>query len=125
VKLIKELAAFFLSVAKNNFTVEFFSVFIPIVIVWETLPRLGVVPSSLLPPPTVIAATFKDLILNHDLLGHAWISMLSILITRSITCKTVNIEVKEAGYDGTKTIWQRPWARQRVYYAPGAERRAL
>jgi ABC-type nitrate/sulfonate/bicarbonate transport system permease component len=86
--LIRELSAFFRSVAKNNFTLEFFTVFIPIVILWEMLPRIGVVPATLLPPPTVIVVTFKDLILNHDLLGHVSISMLRFLFGLSIAVLT-------------------------------------
>jgi ABC-type nitrate/sulfonate/bicarbonate transport system permease component len=78
--LARELSAFFLGIAKNNFTLEFFTLSIPFMILWEMLPRLGVVPSTLLPPPTVIAVTFKDLILNHDLLGHVSISMLRFLL---------------------------------------------
>lgn len=78
--LARELSAFSLGIAKNNFTLEFFTVFIPLMILWEMLPRLGVVPPALLPPPTVIAATFRDLILNHDLLGHVSISMLRFLL---------------------------------------------
>lgn len=77
---IKEFSLFFLGVAKNNFTVEFFTVFIPILVLWEMLPRIGVVPSTLLPPPTVILVTFKDLVLNHDLLGHIFISMVRFLV---------------------------------------------
>lgn len=85
---VRELSAFSLGVVKNNFTLEFFTVFIPIVILWEMLPRLAVVPSTLLPPPTVIAVTFKDLILNHDLLGHVSISMLRFLLGLSIAVLT-------------------------------------
>ncbi|MEN4007531.1 MAG: ABC transporter permease [Methanobacteriaceae archaeon] len=86
--LIRELSAFFRSVATNNFTLEFFTVLMPILILWEMLPRLGVVPATLMPPPTVIAVTFKDLILNHDLLGHVSISMLRFLLGLSIAILT-------------------------------------
>jgi ABC-type nitrate/sulfonate/bicarbonate transport system permease component len=86
--LIRELSAFFRGIARNNFTLEFFTVFIPIVILWEMLPRIGVVPATLLPPPTVIAVTFKDLILNHDFLGHVSISMLRFLSGLSIAALT-------------------------------------
>ncbi len=85
---VRELSAFFLGVAKNNFTLESFTVFIPLVVLWEMLPRLGVVPSTLVPPPTVIAVTFKDLILNHDLLGHVSISMLRFSLGLAIAIST-------------------------------------
>ncbi len=85
---VRELSAFFLGVAKNNFTLESFTVFIPLVVLWEMLPRLGVVPSTLVPPPTVIALTFKDLILNHDLLGHVSISMLRFSLGLAIAIST-------------------------------------
>lgn len=86
--LVRELSAFFRDVARNNFTLEFFTVLMPIVILWEMLPRLGIVPSTLLPPFTVIVMTFKDLILNHDLFGHVLISMLRFLLGLSIAILT-------------------------------------
>lgn len=78
--LIKELSAFLREISKNNFTVEFFTVFVPIIIIWEMLPQLGIVSPSLVPPPSVVAVTFKDLVINHDLIGHVQISLLRFFL---------------------------------------------
>ena len=78
--ITREISLFFIGLAKNNFTLEFFTVFIPLLILWETIPRIGLVPPSLLPPPTVILVTLKDLVLHHDLFGHVFISMLRFLL---------------------------------------------
>jgi len=85
---VRELSAFFMGVVKNNFTLEFFTVFMPIMILWETLPWLGVVSPFLVPPPSVVAVTFWDLLVNHDLLGHVLISMLRFLLGLSIAILT-------------------------------------
>ncbi|HSW35051.1 MAG TPA: hypothetical protein VLH18_00420, partial [Candidatus Limnocylindrales bacterium] len=87
-RVTKELSAFFMGIAKNNFTVEFFTIFSPIIILWETLPRLGVLPPSLVPPPSVVAVAFGDLIINHDLLGHMGISLLRFFLGLAIAIAT-------------------------------------
>ncbi|HSV30641.1 MAG TPA: ABC transporter permease [Atribacteraceae bacterium] len=84
----KELSAFFTGVAKNNFTMEFFTVFVPLIILWEALPRLGVVPATLVPPPSVVAVTFWDLLINHDLLGHTGISQLRFFLGLMVAIAT-------------------------------------
>ncbi len=86
--VLKELSAFFTGIAKNNFTVEFFTVFVPIIILWEALPRLGVVPPTLVPPPSVVAETFWDLLVNHDLIGHVGISLLRFFLGLAVAIVT-------------------------------------
>lgn len=78
--LLKEVLAFFEGIIKNNFTIESFTVFVPILLIWELLPLFGIVPASLLPPPTIVLVTFFDLIINHDLIGHIGISMLRFFL---------------------------------------------
>ncbi|MBS3965881.1 MAG: ABC transporter permease [Truepera sp.] len=73
--VVKELAAFFGGVAKNNFTVEFFTVLVPIMALWEALPRFGVVSPFLVPPPSVVAVTLWELLANHSYLAHIGISL--------------------------------------------------
>ncbi|MBU1627592.1 ABC transporter permease [bacterium] len=64
----------------NNFTREFFTLFIPILIIWEILPSLNIVPKSLVPTPSVVAITFWDILINHNLIGHMGISLLRFFL---------------------------------------------
>lgn len=73
--VVREVAAFFRGVAGNNFTVESLTVFLPLLLLWELLPRLDVVPAALVPPPSRVAATFADLAANHGLASHLAASM--------------------------------------------------
>lgn len=73
---VREVAAFFRGVVGNNFTVESLTVFLPLVVLWEILPRLNVVPAALVPPPSRVAAALWDLAVHHRLASHVAISML-------------------------------------------------
>ncbi|MBT9141215.1 MAG: putative aliphatic sulfonates transport permease protein SsuC [Dehalococcoidia bacterium] len=70
----------FRTFAKNSFgsiiTREFLTVAVPILLLWEFLPRLGVVPQTLVPPPSTVALTFWDLLVEHDFMGHLGSSLL-------------------------------------------------
>ena len=57
-------------------TLEFLVLFVPILALWELLPRLGVLPSTLVPPPSRVAQAFWTLLLHKNLLGHLGISLL-------------------------------------------------
>jgi ABC-type nitrate/sulfonate/bicarbonate transport system permease component len=74
--VVREIAAFFRGVVGNTFTTESLTVFLPLLILWEALPRLGVVPAALAPPLSRVAVAFADLAANHDLAGHVAVSML-------------------------------------------------
>ena len=74
--VVREIAVFFRGVVENNFTIEFLKVLLPILILWESLPRLDVVPATLVPPPSVVAMTLGDLVANRHLAAHIAISML-------------------------------------------------
>jgi len=74
--VVREIAVFFRGVVENNFTIEFLKVLLPILILWELLPRLNVVPATLVPPPSVVAMTLGDLVANRHLAAHIAISML-------------------------------------------------
>lgn len=51
-----------------------------LVAVWESVVRLGWVSAHLLPPPSELIATLRELIDNGELLGHIGISSLRVLI---------------------------------------------
>ena len=58
VLVLRELGIFFKGAALNIFSPEFLTVFIPLLVLWELLPRLGVVPRTLVPPLSSVAAEF-------------------------------------------------------------------
>ncbi|MEW6081700.1 MAG: ABC transporter permease [Bacillota bacterium] len=72
----REIGLFFRGVVGNTLTAESLTIFLPLLILWEVLPRLNVVPAALLPPPSVVAMAFGDLAANHDLGAHVAASML-------------------------------------------------
>jgi ABC-type nitrate/sulfonate/bicarbonate transport system permease component len=70
--------------ARNSFgsivSVEFLTVIVPLLILWEALPRLGVVPKSLVPTPTTVVLTFWDMLHNIRLSEHLYGSALRFAI---------------------------------------------
>jgi ABC-type nitrate/sulfonate/bicarbonate transport system permease component len=59
----------------NFFSLEFLSVLIPILLLWEFLPRWGLLPESLLPPLSVVAQRFWYMLWHKDLVLHIGCSM--------------------------------------------------
>jgi len=59
----------------NFFSLEFLSLFIPLLILWELLPRWNILPESLIPPLSVVAQKFWDMLLHRDLVYHIAYSM--------------------------------------------------
>jgi ABC-type nitrate/sulfonate/bicarbonate transport system permease component len=59
----------------NFFSLEFLSVLIPILLLWEFLPRWGLLPESLLPPLSVVAQRFWYMLWHKDLVLHIGYSM--------------------------------------------------
>lgn len=67
---LRELGAFLRGSFGSIFSKEFLTVLIPLLILWELLPRLGVVPETLVPTPSKTLVTFKEMALNLNLLFH-------------------------------------------------------
>jgi ABC-type nitrate/sulfonate/bicarbonate transport system permease component len=73
--VLRELGYFFKGAALNIFSPEFIAVFIPLLGIWELLPRLGIVPRTLMPPISDVAVTFWDMLVRQNFLGHVANSM--------------------------------------------------
>jgi ABC-type nitrate/sulfonate/bicarbonate transport system permease component len=69
--LRRELELFLRNAFGSLVTVEFLTVLVPLLALWELLPRLGVVPPTLVPTPTRVATTFWDMARNLELGRHA------------------------------------------------------
>jgi ABC-type nitrate/sulfonate/bicarbonate transport system permease component len=72
---ICELGRFFKTAFGSIISLEFATVLIPLLALWEIAPRLEWVPEALLPPPSRVAVTLWDLFANHGFLGHIGISL--------------------------------------------------
>jgi ABC-type nitrate/sulfonate/bicarbonate transport system permease component len=59
---------------------ESLRVLIPLLLLWELLPFLGLVPVSLLPPPSSLVHTLKFLLLRMSLVQHLGTSLLRYLL---------------------------------------------
>lgn len=68
--LVRELGVFLRASFGSVFSREFLSVLVPLLILWEALPRLGVVPRTLVPTPTTVILTFRDMVVDLDMLEH-------------------------------------------------------
>ncbi len=66
----RELSAFFKGALGSVFSVEFATVAIPLLLIWELLPRSGAVPPTLIPAPSTVALTFFTMFREHNLLYH-------------------------------------------------------
>lgn len=73
--LLRELGRFFRASFGSLFSLEFITVLIPLLIVWEILPRTGWVPETLLPAPSKVAAAFARMLTEHNLLQHLGASL--------------------------------------------------
>ncbi|MDR1317339.1 MAG: ABC transporter permease [Spirochaetales bacterium] len=57
----------------NFFSLEFLSILIPLLLLWEFLPRWNVLPPSLVPPLSTVAERFWFMLLHKNLILHiAW-----------------------------------------------------
>lgn len=74
--VFKEIKAFSRFALGNIFSREFMTVLIPLLLLWEAAPRLGLVPEALVPAPSVVAVAFWDVFTNLDMAGHIGASML-------------------------------------------------
>jgi ABC-type nitrate/sulfonate/bicarbonate transport system permease component len=71
----QELWGFLKNSLGNFFSLEFLSVLIPILLLWEFLPRLKLIPESLLPPLNVVARRFWFMLWHKDMILHIAYSM--------------------------------------------------
>lgn len=67
---IRETGYFFLNALSSIFSFEFLTILFPILALWEALPRLGVVPRTLVPTITDVASTFCTMVARKNLLLH-------------------------------------------------------
>lgn len=66
----REIGIFFRDSFGSLISAEFLTVLLPLLILWELLPRTGVVSSVLVPPLSDIASALLDLLQNKKLLVH-------------------------------------------------------
>ncbi|MCL2082408.1 MAG: ABC transporter permease [Oscillospiraceae bacterium] len=71
----RELGYFFKGAAGNLFSWEFLTVLLPLLGLWELLPRLGLVRRTLAPPLSEVAVTFWDMAANRGFLSDIGNSM--------------------------------------------------
>jgi len=86
--VFRELSVFCRASFGSVFSREFLTVLIPLLLLWELLPRLGVVPKTLVPTPSVVAVTFWDMLRNLDLLNHLKASAFRFLLGFGIALAT-------------------------------------
>ena len=71
----REFGYFFKGAGLNIFSPEFITVIIPLIALWELLPRLGVLPPTLVPPPSSVAAEFWTMFVKNNFLADIISSM--------------------------------------------------
>jgi ABC-type nitrate/sulfonate/bicarbonate transport system permease component len=74
-RVFQEIGGFLKNSLGNFFSLEFLSVFIPILLLWEFLPRFHIIPESLIPPLSTVAKKFWDMLLHRHLVLHILWSM--------------------------------------------------
>ncbi|MDR2178775.1 MAG: ABC transporter permease [Synergistaceae bacterium] len=72
---LRETGYFVKNALSSVFSWDFLTVFVPLLAVWELLPRWGVVPRTLVPPLSTVAVTFWELLTREHLLVHIGHSM--------------------------------------------------
>jgi ABC-type nitrate/sulfonate/bicarbonate transport system permease component len=76
----REIAAFLRNAFGSLFSREFAAVSIPLLIIWELLPRLGIVPPTLVPTPSRAVVTGFHMFRELDLLYHLLMSLYRFLL---------------------------------------------
>lgn len=74
--LLRELSRFLRTAFGSLVTLEFLVVLVPLLILWELLPRLGVVPPTLVPAPSKLLTTAREMLLELKLAEHLGASAL-------------------------------------------------
>jgi ABC-type nitrate/sulfonate/bicarbonate transport system permease component len=71
----KELGQFFRNSFGSIFSREFIKVLIPLLILWEILPRLGILPRTLAPTLSDVSVAFWEMVVNKKFFMHISFSM--------------------------------------------------
>jgi ABC-type nitrate/sulfonate/bicarbonate transport system permease component len=74
-RVFQELLGFLKNSLGNFFSLEFLTVLIPILLLWEFLPRWKIIPESLLPALSVVAQRFWFMLWHKQLVLHMGYSM--------------------------------------------------
>jgi ABC-type nitrate/sulfonate/bicarbonate transport system permease component len=74
-RILLELGGFLKNSLGNFFSPEFLCVLIPLLLLWEFLPRWGVLPEGLIPSLSTVAARFWYMLMSKQLVLHIGISM--------------------------------------------------
>jgi ABC-type nitrate/sulfonate/bicarbonate transport system permease component len=92
--VLRELGYFFKGAALNIFSPEFLMVFIPLLGVWELLPRLGVVQRTLVPPLSDVTVAFWEMLTMQHFLRDIGSSMVKFFLGLGIAiCTAIPIGV--------------------------------
>jgi ABC-type nitrate/sulfonate/bicarbonate transport system permease component len=75
-RVLYGLGGFFRNAFLNLFSLEFLIIFIPLLLLWEFLPRWKILPDSLIPSLSVVAARFWYMLWHQQLMLHIGWSML-------------------------------------------------
>ena len=68
--LLRELGRFSRAAFGSIFSVEFLVVLVPVMLLWELLPRFGVVPPTLVPAPSKLLVTAREMLIELNLAKH-------------------------------------------------------
>jgi ABC-type nitrate/sulfonate/bicarbonate transport system permease component len=74
-RILSGLGGFFKNSLGNFFSLEFLTIFIPILLLWEYLPRWKILPEALVPPLSEVAKRFWFMLWHKQLLLHIAVSM--------------------------------------------------
>ncbi|GHV91325.1 sulfonate ABC transporter permease [Spirochaetia bacterium] len=74
-RFLLELGGFFKNSLGNFFSLEFLTIFIPLLLLWEFLPRWNVIPESLIPSLSTVAKRFWFMLWHKQLVFHILYSM--------------------------------------------------
>jgi ABC-type nitrate/sulfonate/bicarbonate transport system permease component len=74
-RVLNELGGFFKNSLGNFFSLEFLTVLIPILLLWEFLPRWGILPEGLIPSLSTVARRFWFMLWHKQLILHIAVSM--------------------------------------------------
>ena len=72
---LREIGLFLKTAFGSIVSIEFATVLLPLLALWELAPRLGWVPRTLVPPASQVAVTLWDLFARQGFLGHIGISL--------------------------------------------------
>ena len=73
--ILREVGYFFKNALGSIFSIEFIVILLPLLGLWELLPRLGVLPRTLAPALSDVAVTFWHMLTQGELLMHVADSM--------------------------------------------------